>query len=142
MKIKYTMAMISVLFLMATTLYAGESTAPDNAEAYFINLKDGDVVKSPFLIQFGLRNFGVAPALVDWPNTGHFHLIIDGAPVDYNAPIPETKAGAYIHYGLGQIEGTVSLPPGKHTLQILMADHEHVPHTPVVKSKVITITVE
>ena len=31
-------------------------------KVYFINLKDGDELKSPFLIQFGLSGKGIAPA--------------------------------------------------------------------------------
>lgn len=140
MRKKLWLAMFSFL-LVGTLAYAGESVAPKDAVTYFINLKDGDTVKSPFLVQFGLKNFGVAPALVDWPHTGHFHLIINEAPIDYNIPIPQ-KEGAYIHYGLGQIEATVTLPPGQHKLQILMGDHEHVPHNNPIESEVITITVE
>ena len=140
MKNKTILALVC-FFLMVTALY-GRTKAPSNAETFFINLNDGDTVKSPFLVQFGLKNFGVAPALVDWPNTGHFHLIIDGAPFKMDVPLPATTPGSYIHYGGGQIEGTVTLPAGEHTLQIVLADYQHIPHDPPIMSGVITINVE
>ena len=46
-------------------------------KVYFINLKDGDELKSPFLIQFGLSGKGIAPAGIDIDNTGHHHLLIN-----------------------------------------------------------------
>ena len=49
---------------------AGETPSPEGAKAYFIDLKDGDNVKSPLLVRFGLtEQMGIAPALADWPDT-------------------------------------------------------------------------
>lgn len=141
MKKRIVLAVVC-FFSLAMVLQAARTPAPKNARAYFINLKDGDTVKSPFLVQFGLKNFGVAPALVEWPNTGHFHVIIDDAPYDLNVPLPATTPGAYIHYGKGQTEGMVTLPPGEHTLQIILGDYQHVPHQPPVMSKKIKIQVQ
>jgi hypothetical protein len=36
----------------------------------------------------------------------------------------------------------VTLPAGKHTLQLLLGDANHIPHNPPVISKKITITVK
>ena len=55
----------------------GQTAAPPNATVYFINLKDGDTITSPFKVQFGLSGMGIAPAGVERPNTGHHHLLID-----------------------------------------------------------------
>jgi Domain of unknown function (DUF4399) len=89
---------------------------------------------------FGLKGMGIAPAGVKFDNTGHHHLLIDtDAPADMNAPLPATDK--IVHFGKGQTETTLTLSPGKHTLQLLLADANHVPHNPPVLSKKITITV-
>jgi len=111
------------------------------AEVYIISPKSGAVVHNPVLVQFGLRGMGVAPAGVKFDNTGHHHLLIDtDAPSDPSTPLPATDK--IVHFGKGQTETTVNLAPGKHTLQLLLADANHIPHSPPLISKKITITVE
>ena len=109
-------------------------------KVYFINIKDGDVLKSPFLIQFGLRGKGVAPAGVDVTNTGHHHLLINVDEVDYNLPIPSSDQ--HLHFGLGQTETNLELPSGKHSLQLVLGDKYHIPHKPPLMSEKIQITVK
>jgi hypothetical protein len=83
---------------------------------------------------------GVAPAGVQMENTGHHHLLIDtDPPADPGVPLPTTER--ILHFGKGQTEATITLPPGRHTLQLVLGDHSHVPHDPPVMSKKITITV-
>ena len=116
------------------------TASPPGAEAYIISPKDGATVKSPVLVQFGLKGMGVAPAGVKFDNTGHHHLLIDtDAPADPGAPLPATDK--IVHFGKGQTEASVPLSPGKHTLQLLLGDQNHVPHNPPVISRKITITV-
>jgi len=119
-----------------------QTAAPPNAVAYFINLKDGDTVTSPFKVQFGLSGMGVAPAGVEKPNTGHHHLIIDATlSVDeLKQPIPSDAK--HVHFGGGQTETTVTLPPGPHTLQLVLGDWSHIPFNPPIVSPVITVTVK
>ena len=120
-------------------LIAGETPSPEGAKAYFIDLKDGATVKSPFLVRFGLtEQMGIAPALADWPDTGHFHLIIDSKPPNPNRPI----SNKHLHLHKGQTESIVELKQGRHTLQIVMGDYSHIPHNPPVMSEQITINVE
>ncbi len=114
--------------------------SPDGAEVYIISPKDGATVTSPVTVLFGLRGMGVAPAGIDMPGTGHHHLVVDGELPDLNAPFPTSDKN--IHFGKGQTETTIDLPPGKHTLQLIMGDMNHVPHQPAVTSKKITITVK
>ncbi|MEN9984005.1 MAG: hypothetical protein RI918_1974 [Pseudomonadota bacterium] len=98
-----------------------------DATAFFTNLKHGDSVKSPFIVQFGMNFWGIAPAGQAGRLTGHHHLLIDTPlPMLHLTPLPFTEK--YQHFGKGQMEGLVSLPPGKHTLRLLLADHKHVPH--------------
>jgi hypothetical protein len=114
--------------------------SPPGAEAYIISPKDGAKVHGPVLVQFGLKGMGIAPAGVKMDNTGHHHLLIDTeAPADLSAPLPATDK--IVHFGKGQTETTLHLAPGKHTLQLLLGDQNHVPHNPPVMSKKITITV-
>ncbi|MFX8828828.1 DUF4399 domain-containing protein, partial [Acinetobacter baumannii] len=88
--------------------------SPAGAQVYFINLKDGQEVKSPFLVQFGLTGVGVAPAGVEKPNTGHHHLLIDTRLTDDQQKEPIPADDTHKHFGGGQTETTVTLPKGKH----------------------------
>ncbi|MGO9700235.1 MAG: DUF4399 domain-containing protein [Xanthobacteraceae bacterium] len=120
----------------------GETAAPPNAAVYFISPKDGDTVSSPFKVQFGLTGMGVAPAGVDKPNTGHHHLIIDAtlSPAELQEPI--ASDAKHVHFGGGQTETMVTLPPGRHTLQLVLGDWSHIPFNPPIMSPVITAIVK
>jgi hypothetical protein len=118
-----------------------QTAAPPNASAYFINVKDGDTVTSPFKVQFGLTGMGIAPAGVERPNTGHHHLLVDTtlSPEELKQPI--AMDAKHLHFGGGQSEAMVTLPPGQHRLQLGLGDWSHVPFNPPILSPVITITV-
>ncbi len=135
-------AAVTLALTLSGGAIAGETPAPEGAKVYFINLKDGDTVKSPVTIQFGLEGMGVAPAGVEKEKTGHHHLIIDEAIEgdELNESIPADDN--HKHFGGGQTETTVELAPGKHTLQLVLGDWSHIPHNPPVMSERITITVE
>jgi hypothetical protein len=113
--------------------------SPAGAEVYFVELKDGAVVPEKFKISFGLRNMGVAPAGSDLANTGHHHLIIDSPLPALNQPIPNDFK--HLHFGAAQTEAEVTLSPGRHTLQLVMGDKAHIPHSPPVMSQRITVNV-
>ncbi|MGY3448553.1 DUF4399 domain-containing protein [Bradyrhizobium sp. USDA 4353] len=130
-------------FATTSVVIAGETPAPDNAKAYFINLKDGDKVTSPVLIRFGLSGMGVAPSGTEAPNTGHHHLLIDAPALEgdaLNEAIPVDSG--HVHFGKGQTEASVTLTPGQHTLQLVLGDWSHIPHNKPVMSERITVTVE
>jgi hypothetical protein len=114
--------------------------APADAYVYIGWPNDGQVLRTTHIkVWFGARNIGVAPAGTNKPNTGHHHLLIDTALPPFDQPIPNDKN--HLHFGLGQTETVIDLPPGTHTLQLLMADADHVPHDPPLMSKKITIYV-
>ena len=96
-------------------------------------------MSNPITVRFGLKNMGVAPAGIQYENTGHHHLLINTALPSLDLPIINDEK--HRHYGLGQTETTLELPPGAHTLQLLLGDFAHRPHAPPVASKRITITV-
>ncbi len=137
--------MVALGFLSAVaggSAHAEDRTpSPPGAQAYIISPADGAQVENPFIVRFGLKGMGVAPAGVKFDNTGHFHLLIDSElPADLSLPLPATPQ--LIHYGKGQTESApLTLAPGKHTLQIVLGDLNHIPHYPPVISKQVTITV-
>jgi hypothetical protein len=134
---KHVILVVSLLFSAAAW---ATHPAPDVALAYIISPANGATVKSPVTVVFGLRGMGIAPAGVDKPNTGHHHLLIDTPlPEDLSQPIPSDEH--HRHFGKGQTETTVELPPGKHTLQLLLGDNVHIPHTPPIMSPVVEIMV-
>ena len=136
--IRFKILFLTLMFL-PLLINAGETPSPEGAKAYFIDLKNGDNVKSPLLVRFGLtEQMGIAPALADWPDTGHFHLIIDSKPPNPDRPI----SNRHLHLHKGQTEAIVELKQGQHTLQIVMGDYSHIPHDPPVMSKQITVNVD
>ena len=137
--LKAVIVMATLAMLCAGSVFAA-TAAPANAEVYIISPQDGDTVTNPVTIQFGLKGMGVAPAGVDKPNTGHHHLLIDTDVPALDAPIPADDN--HRHFGGGQTEVTLELPPGKHTLQLLLGDKSHIPHDPPVLSRKITIIVK
>lgn len=121
-------------------LTGGPTPAPEDAYVYFVWPNDGDVIPGgDFWVRLGLRNMGVAPAGIEKEYTGHHHLLVDTElpPLDQEIPSDDN----HIHLGRGQTEYRLQLPKGTHTLQLLLGDHNHIPHTPVVMSEKITITV-
>lgn len=116
------------------------TASPAGAKVYFIAPKAGAVVTGEVTVRFGLKGMGVAPAGTAAENTGHHHLIIDSPLPPLDRPVPMDDK--HVHFGKGQTETTIKLAPGKHTLQLLLADASHIPHQPAVVSEVITITVK
>jgi hypothetical protein len=123
--------------LLATSNAATPS--PPGAMVYFHYPLDGIHVPQRFTVRIGLKEMGVAPAGVEKPFTGHHHLLVDTDLGDLSKPIPADYN--HIHLGNGQTEVVLTLPPGPHTLQLLLGDYDHVPHGPAVISKKITIYV-
>jgi hypothetical protein len=126
--------------LAAGSTRAGETPSAPGTWLYLGWPQDGSVVTAnkPFRVWFGLRNMGVAPKGVKYPNTGHHHLLIDTELPPPDQEIPNDRN--HLHFGAGETEAMIELPPGKHTLQLLMGDDKHVPHKPPVYSRRITVT--
>ena len=119
----------------------GPTASPPGASVYIINLKDGDTVSSPFKVQFGMTGMGVAPVGVQNERTGHHHLLIDAKLSDEELKRAIAADAQHVHFGGGQTETTLTLSPGRHTLQLVLGDHAHVPHNPPVMSPVVAVTV-
>ena len=126
--------------LQSGTAVAEPAVAPANAQVYFIWPSDGTIITGGKLwVRMGLRNMGIAPKGTGGPNTGHHHLLIDTELPPLTESIPNDRN--HLHFGAGETEARVELPPGKHTLQLLLGDKDHMPHNPPVHSKKITVTV-
>ena len=130
------------LALAAPLALAGTTPAPEGASVYFIGLEDGATVSSPVTVRFGLEGMGVAPAGTDKAGTGHHHLLINESLEgnELEAPIPADDQ--HVHFGGGQTQTTIDLPPGTHTLQLVVGDMNHIPHDPPIMSERIEVTVE
>ena len=138
---KAVLTSLIVANLFICNLAEARTPAPKDARVYIIWPHDGDVIRGGKLwVRMGLRGAGVAPKGTDMPNVGHHHLIIDADLPPFDQPIPSDRN--YLHFGGGQTEARLEgLSPGKHTLQLLMGDKDHVPHDPPLYSEKITITV-
>jgi hypothetical protein len=113
--------------------------SPPDAAVYFVYPQDGAVIYPTSTIRFGLTGMGVAPAGTQKANTGHHHLLVDVPTPDLNVPIPNTPQ--HLHFGAGQTEMKLTLPPGEHVLQLILGDENHLPHDPPVASDRIKVLV-
>jgi hypothetical protein len=121
--------------------FAKGKPAAKDALLYFVWPQDGATIKGAFWCRFGLRGMGVTHAGDNYQNSGHHHLLVDvDEPLNPDEPIPQDKA--HMHFGAGQTEARIELPPGKHTLQLVLGDAEHYPFVPPVVSKKITIRIK
>lgn len=135
-----TRRLLLPMLLVPATALAGKTSRPPDAYLYIIWPNDGEHIKGGFWIRFGLRNMGVTHAGDSTPNLGHHHLFIDvDEQLDPDSPIPQDKK--HLHFGAGQTEARIELPPGKHTLQLVLGDADHIPFNPPLVSKKITIYV-
>jgi hypothetical protein len=117
----------------------GPTPSPEGATVHFIGLSDGSKLPTKVTIRFGLRNMGVAPAGLERDNAGHHHLLIDTELPPLDKPIPNDFN--HLHFGAGQTEAEITLKPGPHTLQLLLGDKDHIPHSPAVMSPQIRVVV-
>ena len=140
MKSTIAATMFALVLPVAALAETAGTPSPAGAKVFILEPKSGATVSSPVAVKFGIEGMDVAPAGTEKPNSGHHHLIVDGKVDDMKAAIPADDA--HKHFGKGQTEATIELKPGPHTLQLVLGDHNHVPHNPPVISEVITITVK
>jgi hypothetical protein len=133
--------LLLALFLPSLTT---AHTPPDEARVFFVNLVDGQVVRSPVKVRFGIEGFGIIPAGATDKRrhtAGHHHLLVDVDQLpDLDSPIP--RDARHLHFDQGETAAFIELPPGEHTLQLLLGDEDHEPHAPALVSEKITIVVE
>jgi hypothetical protein len=121
-------------------LVGGPTPAPEDAFSYIVWPTNDEVIPGgDFVVLFGLHGMGAAPAGVEKEYTGHHHLLINTELPPLGERIPNDDN--HVHFGRGQTEYQITLPPGTHTLQLLLGDAQHIPHTPPVMSEKITVRV-
>ncbi|HYH38066.1 MAG TPA: DUF4399 domain-containing protein [Azospirillum sp.] len=132
--------LLGTVLLVPAPALADREKAPDGARAYIIWPHDGTVIPGgKFWVRMGLQNMGLTPAGIRKPDAGHHHLLIDAELTNLDEPIPNNKQN--LHFGSGQTEARLELPPGRHTIQMVLGDTDHVPHDPPVVSQKITVIV-
>jgi hypothetical protein len=140
MRYPLVLASLALALSMLSPAQAQRTPAPENAVAYIVWPPDGAVISGGrFWLRMGLRNMGVAPKGVKMANVGHHHVLIDTGLPAMDQQIPNDRN--HVHFGAGETEARIELPPGKHTLQLLLGDDNHIPHQPPIHSNVITVTV-
>jgi hypothetical protein len=141
MRIVRLLLLAAALALLPSAVQAQGKSAAKDALVYFIWPQNGTTIKGGFWCRFGLRNMGVTHAGEDFQNSGHHHLLIDvNEPLEANEPIPQDKN--HVHFGAGQTEARIELPPGKHTLQLVLGDAKHYPFSPPLVSEKIQVTIK
>ena len=149
MKIKFLAAAVLAIAVVACN-QSGKEANSDKQQStsdtvkqangvYFVNLKDGDKVKSPVIVQMGVSGMTVEPAGAVNEGKGHHHLIVDGSFIEKGQMVP--KDSTHLHFGKGQTVDTLKLSPGQHTLTLQFADGMHM-SLGKEWSKTITVTVE
>ena len=141
---KIILLMATLIAFISAIAFANEviSESPEGAKVYFITPQNGQNVSQAFKVKFGLNGMGVAPAGINVKNTGHHHILIntDISEIDFTKPLPSTEK--IKHFGSGQTETELTLPKGKHTLQLLLGNYVHIPHDKPVMSEKIMIVVK
>jgi hypothetical protein len=140
MRIVRLILLAAALASASCAVHAQGKSAPKDVLLYFIWPQNGATIKGGFWCRFGLRNMGITHAGDDFPNSGHHHLLVDATdPLDPHEPIPQDKN--HLHFGAGQTEVRLELPPGKHTLQLVLGDAKHYLFDPPIMSEKITVNI-
>lgn len=132
----------ALAILLAAPSLQAQAVAADAGPAPIIGIllpTNGATVTSPVTVRFRLANYGVAPAGTNIDRTGHFHILIDNQAGAPGTIIPADSM--HIHYGKGQIEVTVPVPLGRHTLRAVLGDYTHKVISPELVSAPVTIRV-
>ena len=137
---KIIISILAVILLSSPAI--GQTMASEGAKVYFITPQNGAAVGKTFTVKFGLKGMGVAPAGVEKEKTGHHHLLINTKLEGEALQEPIISDESHRHFGGGQTEAEITLPVGTHTLQLVLGDHNHIPHKKPVMSEIITITVK
>ena len=137
---KFSIALVTALLMTSPGFAQDRTPSAEGARVYIISPQDGARFTGPFTVVFGLKGMGVAPAGVEKANTGHHHLLIDTAVPSLAEPLPSDEKNR--HFGGGQTEAEISLAPGLHSLQLILADQNHIPHDPPLISRKIEVRVK
>nr|WP_255758305.1 DUF4399 domain-containing protein [Massilia sp. erpn] len=125
--------------LAAAAVLAMASFGAAAQSVSFVEPADGATVSSPFKVKFAVSGMEVKPAGEMAANTGHHHLLINGESMKAGESIPFDDN--HLHFGKGQTEAEVKLPPGKYKLTMQFANGAHQSYGAGL-SKTISVTVK
>jgi hypothetical protein len=99
-------------------------TIPEGAKVYFKNLKNDQVVSSPFTVKMGVDGIKIDTAGPVVQGSGHHHMFINAEDSLVAGTIVPTDS-SHIHFGRGQTEYELKLSPGRYKLTLQFADGLH-----------------
>lgn len=123
--------------LMALTGCATKSMPEQNVR--ILEPANNAVVGQTFKVRFGVAGMAVEPAGDVIANSGHNHLLINLDSIAAGESIPFTEK--HMHFGKGQQEAEVKLPPGVYKLTAQFANGAHQSYGKAM-SQTITVTVK
>jgi hypothetical protein len=135
MKSNFFLLFFYVSFLIVISLTSKVTRA---ASVFFVEPVDGAIVKSPFNIKFGIIGMKVRPAGDMTRGTGHHHLLINKGVIPIGRAIPMDSS--HLHFGKGQVEASIFLPPGTYRLTMQFGNGVHQSYGSKL-SKTISVTV-
>lgn len=138
---KILMALVCMGLATSALAQPALSPSPTNAKVSISEPNNNAVVATTFTVKFALSGMELAPAGTQKENTGHHHLLVDMATLP-ELTQPLAVSDQIRHFGKGQTETTLTLTPGKHTLQLVLGDYAHVPHNKPIISEKITVNVK
>ncbi|MFM8464256.1 MAG: DUF4399 domain-containing protein [Burkholderiaceae bacterium] len=112
---KMRLISVSLMLLLCSSVFA--------QSVDFIEPKNNANVSSPFKVKFAVDGMQVAPAGEMKEGTGHHHLLINAADIPEGTVIPMDDQ--HRHFGKGQTETEITLPPGRYRLTMQFADGAH-----------------
>jgi Domain of unknown function (DUF4399) len=137
---RFKLALASAICAIGLAGCASSGMQAPGQQVFFVGIADGAVVSSPVKVKFGVTGLTVKPALEDIENknAGHHHLLVNLDSLPEGQAIPFTDQ--HIHFGKGQTEADVILPPGRYKLTMQFANGAHVSYGKRL-SQTISITV-
>jgi hypothetical protein len=115
---------LPVIFIAALLLFVGcgKKEAP-KAKVFFAEPKDGAEIKGPVKVVMVVEGMKIQPAGEVVEGTGHHHILLnqDFFPPGQVIPTDDTHR----HFGKGDTEAVLDLPPGDYKLTLQFADGLH-----------------
>ncbi|MDZ4083211.1 MAG: DUF4399 domain-containing protein [Bdellovibrionales bacterium] len=130
-RLSTVLAFASISLLVAAETSVARSVKKDVAppaavaspKVEFLEPVNGATVAEKFKVRMNVIGYKIAPLGELEKGKGHHHIVINGGPVEEGKVVPTDEK--HIHFGKGQTETELTLPPGKHKLTLQFADGAH-----------------
>ena len=114
------LAVCVVTFLVV--IGCGKKESP-KGKVFFSEPKDGAEINGPVKVIMVVEGMKIQPAGEVVEGTGHHHILINKDFIPAGQVIPTDDADR--HFGKGQTEAVLELPPGSYKLTLQFADGLH-----------------